>query len=186
MYDYYYIFQIFWQIHLYNQSTVAILEKANTSVSLEKIDPSVKIHTYKNEVKPPQVHKLPFDMKLELSYFDTSYMNDPSNVNVKHAGWVTYILRENSLHSIRQKCIYNYKITFVKLTSYFQKIVRVLSACLKLFLKPIENSRTLLRSTHNQNYNNFFQILKIGDQLRRSYKIFVILLLKLYTWFIWI
>ncbi|KAL6443164.1 hypothetical protein ACFW04_002836 [Cataglyphis niger] len=73
------------QVHLYNQSIVAALNETNKPASLEKIDPNAKINAY-SEMKPPQVYKLPFNMQQELSYFDTSYMNDSSNIKIKHAG----------------------------------------------------------------------------------------------------
>ncbi|XP_029156587.1 neither inactivation nor afterpotential protein C [Nylanderia fulva] len=76
------------QVHLYNQSIMAIFEETNKSVSLDKIDPSAKVDAYR-EIKLPQVHKLPFNMQQELLYFDTSYMNDPSNINIKRAGSIT-------------------------------------------------------------------------------------------------
>ncbi|XP_077275817.1 STKc_myosinIII_N_like and MYSc_Myo21 domain-containing protein ninaC isoform X1 [Temnothorax americanus] len=87
--------QLSQQVHLYNQSIVAALEKMNEHVvSLEKIDPSAKIDAYVNEVKPPQVYKLPFNMQQELPYFDTNYMNDPSNVNIKRAGSISSTLSD--------------------------------------------------------------------------------------------
>nr|XP_012228924.1 PREDICTED: neither inactivation nor afterpotential protein C isoform X1 [Linepithema humile]XP_012228934.1 PREDICTED: neither inactivation nor afterpotential protein C isoform X1 [Linepithema humile] len=91
--------QLSQQIHLYNQSTVATLKKVNECVSLEKIDPSVKIDTYISKIKPPQVHKLPFDMKQEFLYFDTSYMNDPSNVNIKRAGSILSAMSDDEHES---------------------------------------------------------------------------------------
>lgn len=74
------------QVHLYNQSVATVLERANERVPLGKIDPGAKVAAYINEVKPPEVHKLPFDMQQELQYFDTSYMNDPSSAKMKRAG----------------------------------------------------------------------------------------------------
>ncbi|KAL6443163.1 hypothetical protein ACFW04_002836 [Cataglyphis niger] len=76
------------QVHLYNQSIVAALNETNKPASLEKIDPNAKINAY-SEMKPPQVYKLPFNMQQELSYFDTSYMNDSSNIKIKHAGSIS-------------------------------------------------------------------------------------------------
>ncbi|XP_025994439.1 neither inactivation nor afterpotential protein C isoform X2 [Solenopsis invicta] len=81
--------QLSQQVHLYNQSIVAVLKKINENVPLEKIDPNAKINTYTNEVKPPQVYKLPFNIQQEFPYFDTNYINDPSNINVKHGGSVS-------------------------------------------------------------------------------------------------
>ncbi|XP_011875420.1 PREDICTED: neither inactivation nor afterpotential protein C isoform X2 [Vollenhovia emeryi] len=87
--------QLSQQVHLYNQSVVAALGKINEHVSLGKIDPNAKINAYINEMKPPQVYKLPFDMQQELPYFDVNYMNDPSNVNMKRGGSVTSTLSED-------------------------------------------------------------------------------------------
>jgi len=64
---------------------VAALNETNEFISLEKIDPNDKVDAY-SEMKPPQVYKLPFNLQQELSYFDTNYMNDPSNINLKRAG----------------------------------------------------------------------------------------------------
>ncbi|XP_011703378.1 PREDICTED: neither inactivation nor afterpotential protein C isoform X2 [Wasmannia auropunctata] len=75
--------QLSQQVHLYNQSIVAALEKMNESVSLDKVDPNAKIDTYISKVKPPQVYKLPFNMQQELPYFDMNYVNDPSITNIK-------------------------------------------------------------------------------------------------------
>lgn len=58
----------------------------NESVSLNKIDPNVKADTYMNNLKPLQVHKLPFNIQQEFPYFDTSYMNDPSNKKINRTG----------------------------------------------------------------------------------------------------
>lgn len=65
---------------------MAALKSTNEQVPLEKVDPGAKVDSYINEVKPPQVHKLPFNMQQELPYFDTSYMNDPSSAKMKRAG----------------------------------------------------------------------------------------------------
>ncbi|KAG5306058.1 NINAC protein, partial [Acromyrmex insinuator] len=75
--------QLSQQVHLYNQSIMAALEKLNENVSLEKVDPNAKIDAYISEVKPPEVYKLPFNMQQELPYFDMNYINDPSNINIK-------------------------------------------------------------------------------------------------------
>lgn len=74
------------QVHLYNQSIATALQTTNKQVSLEKVDPGAKVDAYISEMKPPQVHKLPFNMQQELSYFDISYMNDPSSAKMKRAG----------------------------------------------------------------------------------------------------
>jgi len=76
---------VYLQVHLYDQSVMTTLQKVNEHVPLAKVDPNVKINVYVNDVKPPQVHKLPFNLLEELSYFDTSYMND-SRTSVKRAG----------------------------------------------------------------------------------------------------
>ncbi|RLU25647.1 hypothetical protein DMN91_001804 [Ooceraea biroi] len=89
--------QLSQQVHLYNQSIVAALEKSNKHVSLEKVDPNAKIDAVGN-VKPPQVHKLPFNLQQEFSCFDTSYMNDPAKANVKRAGSI-YTLSDDEHES---------------------------------------------------------------------------------------
>ncbi|XP_012289083.1 neither inactivation nor afterpotential protein C [Orussus abietinus] len=66
------------QVHLFNQAIVGTLQGTNERVPLERIDPGVKASSYLGQTRPPQVHKLPFDMHQELPFFDTSYMNDPS------------------------------------------------------------------------------------------------------------
>ncbi|KYN33316.1 Neither inactivation nor afterpotential protein C [Trachymyrmex septentrionalis] len=75
--------QLSQQVHLYNQSIMATLQKLNENVSLEKVDPSTKIDTYISKVKPPEVYKLPFNIQQEFPYFDMNYINDPSNINIK-------------------------------------------------------------------------------------------------------
>lgn len=86
------------QVHLYNQSIMAVLNETNKFVSLEKIDPNDKIDAY-SEMKPPQVYKLPFNLQQELSYFDTNYMNDPSNINLKRAGSITSMMSDDEHES---------------------------------------------------------------------------------------
>ncbi|XP_014478601.1 PREDICTED: neither inactivation nor afterpotential protein C isoform X2 [Dinoponera quadriceps] len=83
--------QLSQQVHLCNQSIMTALESMNNRVPLEKVDPGAKVDAYISEVKPPQVYKLPFDMQQELSYFDTSYMNDPSSEKMKRTGSVSSV-----------------------------------------------------------------------------------------------
>ncbi|XP_025074650.1 neither inactivation nor afterpotential protein C [Pogonomyrmex barbatus] len=91
--------QLSQQVHLYNQSIVGVLKKLNKNMSLEKVDPNANIDAYISEVRPPQVYKLPFNMQQELSYFDTNYMNDPSNANIKRAGSVSSTLSDDEHES---------------------------------------------------------------------------------------
>ncbi|XP_019699822.1 neither inactivation nor afterpotential protein C isoform X2 [Harpegnathos saltator] len=87
--------QLSQQVHLYNQSIAAALEKVNKRVALEKIDPGAKVDAYISEVRPPEVHKLPFNLQQELTYFDTSYMNDPSNAKMKRARSVSSTMSDD-------------------------------------------------------------------------------------------
>ncbi|XP_043670504.1 neither inactivation nor afterpotential protein C isoform X3 [Vespula pensylvanica] len=66
------------QVHLFNQATAGTLEATNERIPLDKIDPGIKASAYLGQMKPPQVHKLPFDIYHEMPYFDTSYMKNPS------------------------------------------------------------------------------------------------------------
>ncbi|XP_047350442.1 neither inactivation nor afterpotential protein C isoform X3 [Vespa velutina] len=66
------------QVHLFNQAIAGTLEATNERVPLDKIDPGIKASTYLGQMKPPQVHKLPFDIYHDMPYFDTSYMNNPT------------------------------------------------------------------------------------------------------------
>lgn len=70
-------------MHLFNQSLAAKLQTTIERVPLEKIDPGMKKTAYLGQTIPPQVHKLPFDFRQELPYFDTTYMNDPSKAKSK-------------------------------------------------------------------------------------------------------
>ncbi|XP_078049671.1 STKc_myosinIII_N_like and MYSc_Myo21 domain-containing protein ninaC isoform X2 [Augochlora pura] len=59
------------QVHLFNQATIATLETLNDqTVSLDRIDTNVTPQSYLGQMKPPQVHKLPFNFYNELPYFD--------------------------------------------------------------------------------------------------------------------
>ncbi|XP_033207351.1 neither inactivation nor afterpotential protein C isoform X2 [Belonocnema kinseyi] len=71
------------QVHLYNQAIVGELQMTNERTPLEKIDPGIKPSAYLGPLKPPQVHKLPFDIHRELPFFDTNYINDPSKTRRK-------------------------------------------------------------------------------------------------------
>lgn len=55
----------------------------NERTPLEKIDPGIRPSAYLGPFKPPQVYKLPFDMRHELPFFDTNYMNDPTKFKKK-------------------------------------------------------------------------------------------------------
>ncbi|XP_076279257.1 STKc_myosinIII_N_like and MYSc_Myo21 domain-containing protein ninaC isoform X3 [Lasioglossum baleicum] len=59
------------QVHLFNQAIVATLGKTNErTVSLDRIDTNVSPQSYLGQMKPPQVHKLPFNFYSELPFFD--------------------------------------------------------------------------------------------------------------------
>ncbi|XP_076658174.1 STKc_myosinIII_N_like and MYSc_Myo21 domain-containing protein ninaC isoform X2 [Halictus rubicundus] len=59
------------QVHLFNQAIVATLEATNErTVSLGRIDTNVSPQSYLGQMKPPQVHKLPFNFYSELPFFD--------------------------------------------------------------------------------------------------------------------
>ncbi|KAK0157852.1 hypothetical protein PV328_011542 [Microctonus aethiopoides] len=68
--------QLSQQVHLYNQVLSTKLQATNQHVTLDKINPNINIDTFLSE-PPMQVHKIPFNMREEFPYFDTSYMNDP-------------------------------------------------------------------------------------------------------------
>ncbi|XP_020292574.1 neither inactivation nor afterpotential protein C isoform X2 [Pseudomyrmex gracilis] len=91
--------QLSQQVHLYNQSIVITLKTMNESVSLNKVDPNVKADTYMNNLKPLQVHKLPFNIQQEFPYFDTSYMNDPSNIKINRTGSASSMISDDERES---------------------------------------------------------------------------------------
>lgn len=74
---------LFVQVHLYSQALQANLQRTIERVPLERIDPGMKVSAYLGQSKPPQVHKLPFNIHQEFPYFDSSYMNDPRKANSK-------------------------------------------------------------------------------------------------------
>ncbi|KAI4482907.1 hypothetical protein M0802_013616 [Mischocyttarus mexicanus] len=74
------------QVHLFNQAIAGTLEVTNERIPLDKIDPGIKASAYIGQMKPPQVHKLPFDIYREMPYFDTSYMSNPTGKKKKNAG----------------------------------------------------------------------------------------------------
>lgn len=61
---------------MYNQVLSTELQATNQHVVLDKINRNINIDTFLSE-PPMQVHKIPFNMREEFPYFDTSYMNDP-------------------------------------------------------------------------------------------------------------
>ncbi|XP_033328921.2 STKc_myosinIII_N_like and MYSc_Myo21 domain-containing protein ninaC isoform X1 [Megalopta genalis] len=59
------------QVHLFNQATIATLEVMNDEmVPLDRIDTNISPQSYLGQMKPPQVHKLPFNFYNELPYFE--------------------------------------------------------------------------------------------------------------------
>lgn len=70
---------IFLQVHLFNQTMIAKLQTTSDRVPLERINPGIKASLYLGE-RRPAVNKLPFDMKEELPFFDSSYMSDPTKI----------------------------------------------------------------------------------------------------------
>ncbi|XP_076245850.1 STKc_myosinIII_N_like and MYSc_Myo21 domain-containing protein ninaC [Calliopsis andreniformis] len=59
------------QVHLFNQAAVAALVGTNEQTFLDKIDTNVSKSAYLGPMKPPQVHKLPFNFYNELPFPDT-------------------------------------------------------------------------------------------------------------------
>ncbi|XP_014215430.1 neither inactivation nor afterpotential protein C isoform X2 [Copidosoma floridanum] len=74
------------QVHLYNQSVVGALQMSNERVPLERIDPCDNPDAFLGPVRPPNVHKLPFDMHHEMPFYDTSHMNDPTRARKRRQG----------------------------------------------------------------------------------------------------
>ncbi|XP_058802662.1 neither inactivation nor afterpotential protein C [Phymastichus coffea] len=74
------------QVHLYNQAVVGAVQASNERVPLERIDPHANPATFLGPVRPPEVHKLPFDVHSELPFYDTSRMTDPSMPRVRRQG----------------------------------------------------------------------------------------------------
>ncbi|KAJ8686537.1 hypothetical protein QAD02_022331 [Eretmocerus hayati] len=74
------------QVHLYNQAMVGALQMSNERVPLERIDPHDNPEAFLGPPRPPNVHKLPFDMHNELPFYDTTHMNDPTARRPKRKG----------------------------------------------------------------------------------------------------
>ena len=49
------------QVHLFNQAIVASLTTTNEQISIDRVDTNVSTSAYLGQLKPPQVHKLPFN-----------------------------------------------------------------------------------------------------------------------------
>ncbi|KAG7201550.1 hypothetical protein KM043_004299 [Ampulex compressa] len=81
--------QLSQQVHLFNQAIVGVLETTNERIPLERVETGANASAYLGQAKPPQVHKLPFDMHQELPYFDTNYMSDPTRFKKRRAGSVS-------------------------------------------------------------------------------------------------
>ncbi|OAD59027.1 Neither inactivation nor afterpotential protein C [Eufriesea mexicana] len=49
------------QVHLFNQAMIASLTATNDQISIDKVDSNISSSAYLGQLKPPQVHKLPFN-----------------------------------------------------------------------------------------------------------------------------
>ncbi|XP_071862177.1 STKc_myosinIII_N_like and MYSc_Myo21 domain-containing protein ninaC isoform X2 [Bombus fervidus] len=58
------------QVHLFNQAIVASLTTTNEQISIDRVDTNVSTSAYLGQLKPPQVHKLPFNFHQELPFPD--------------------------------------------------------------------------------------------------------------------
>ncbi|XP_017875428.1 neither inactivation nor afterpotential protein C isoform X2 [Ceratina calcarata] len=58
------------QVHLFNQAIVTSLAATNDQVSLGEVNSNVTSSAYLGQMKPPQVHKLPFNFHNELPFPD--------------------------------------------------------------------------------------------------------------------
>ncbi|XP_017799206.1 PREDICTED: neither inactivation nor afterpotential protein C [Habropoda laboriosa] len=56
------------QVHLFNQAIVSSLATTNDQISIDKVNPNVTVSAYLGQMKPPQVHKLPFNFYHELPF----------------------------------------------------------------------------------------------------------------------
>ncbi|XP_076177941.1 STKc_myosinIII_N_like and MYSc_Myo21 domain-containing protein ninaC [Ptiloglossa arizonensis] len=56
------------QVHLFNQAIVVSLDAKSENVSMDKIDPNESPNSFLGPMKPPQVHKLPFNFDYELPF----------------------------------------------------------------------------------------------------------------------
>ncbi|KAL0107922.1 hypothetical protein PUN28_014885 [Cardiocondyla obscurior] len=155
------------QVHLYSQSVVATLEKINEHVvSLSKIDPNAKVDAYISEMKPPQVHKLPFNMQQELPYFDMTYMNNPSNTNVKRSGDpnipIQYLSEEPSHHntsgiqSANKRSSVHYSEHYTSYSTNLQQNNPGSAYSNKKILSPsVPSTSTLTQSSSKHNFENY-------------------------------
>lgn len=57
---------------------VGAVQASNERIALERVDPGTQPELFFGPSRPPEVHKLPFDMYSELPFFDTSYMREPN------------------------------------------------------------------------------------------------------------
>ncbi|XP_048508226.1 neither inactivation nor afterpotential protein C isoform X2 [Athalia rosae] len=85
------------QVHLFNQSIIAKLQTTSERVPLERINPGIKASLYLGE-RRLHVHKLPFDLKEELPFFDSSYMSDPTKSRMKGPRGSTSTLASEDEH----------------------------------------------------------------------------------------
>ncbi|XP_016842665.1 neither inactivation nor afterpotential protein C isoform X2 [Nasonia vitripennis] len=76
------------QVHLYNQAVVGALQTSNERVPLERIEPHDNPDAFLGPSRPPDVHKLPFNIHSELPFYDTSHMHDPTKAR-RRQGSVT-------------------------------------------------------------------------------------------------
>nr|XP_034173065.1 neither inactivation nor afterpotential protein C isoform X3 [Osmia lignaria] len=60
------------QVHLFNQAIVGSLTQTNNQISLDKVEPNVSASVYLGHMRPPEVHKLPFNFYNELPIPDSS------------------------------------------------------------------------------------------------------------------
>ena len=69
------------QVHLFNQAAVGALQMSNERVPLERIDRknTDNPEAFLGPRRPPVVHRLPFDIRQELPFYNTSHMRDPTN-----------------------------------------------------------------------------------------------------------
>ncbi|XP_029034013.2 neither inactivation nor afterpotential protein C isoform X2 [Osmia bicornis bicornis] len=73
------------QVHLFNQAIVGSLTQTNNQISLDKVEPNVSASVYLGHMRPPEVHKLPFNFYNELPIPDSSMgmgLGDP-NISVR-------------------------------------------------------------------------------------------------------
>ncbi|XP_076302995.1 LOW QUALITY PROTEIN: neither inactivation nor afterpotential protein C-like, partial [Lasioglossum baleicum] len=56
------------QVHLFNQAMIASLTATNDQISIDKVDSNISSSAYLGQLKPPQVHKLPFNFYHEFPF----------------------------------------------------------------------------------------------------------------------